>query len=382
MIKKKKTINWRYQIKILYIGNFLDGTGWATLGINTILALDAAGIDVAARAIKLNNNTPQVPQRILELEQRSCVNPDVVIQNVLPHLIDYNGKIAKNIAFYTSETTNFKMSSWPTHINTLDNAWVLSQQSKEASLESGVTIPISVVPCGTDVSKFNRSYEPLDIKRSLAGKYIFYTIGELNRRKNLPALVKAFHTEFSPDEPVELVIKTTPVGVGVAQSINEMCHNIKVNLKLYPNISDYKQEIVIVNYWNETDVLRLHSSCDCFVATSYGEAFMIPCFDALGMGKSVIAPAWGGFLEYLSHESSWLVPGRLEPTFGETNTFPDLFTARENWFSINPLDLQKVMRESYENKVLRTEKAKVGIRRAQDFSYEKVGQILKSILEG
>jgi len=48
-------------MKVLYIGHYKDGTGWGNAAINNILALDAVGVKVVPRAIRLKlrqNPTP------------------------------------------------------------------------------------------------------------------------------------------------------------------------------------------------------------------------------------------------------------------------------------------------------------------------------------
>lgn len=364
-------------IKVLYVGYFHEGTGWSQAAINMVLALDSVGVDVSVRSIKLNNKNPKVPDRIIELEHKKCKWPDVVIQHVLPHHLDYNGYISKNVCLYATETTHFKQSSWPQHINTMDSAWVFCEQSKQASIASGVTIPIRVVQQAVDIKKFNKSYEALPLKKEFADKFIFYTIGEFNRRKNMAVLLKAFHTEFRPEEPVELLIKTSSVA---PEQINTFCSDVKKNLRIYPKISDYKKEIIILDYWSDNHIMRLHSTCDCFVSPSYGETTCLPAIDGMGMGKAVICSDFGGFKEYVSDETGWPIPGRLEPVFGQADTFPNLFTSREEWFSIDQLALQGAMREAYENKLLRNEKAAAGIKKIQQFSYENVGQKMKTLL--
>ena len=42
-------------MKVLYLGCYRDGTGWAHSAIDYILSLDAAGIEVVPRFIKLND---------------------------------------------------------------------------------------------------------------------------------------------------------------------------------------------------------------------------------------------------------------------------------------------------------------------------------------
>ena len=87
-------------MKVLYIGCYRDGTGWAQAAVDYILSMDAAGIDVVPRPVKLNERKPELPQRILELEKKSDKNCDVCVQHVLPHMLDYNGRFKKNIILY------------------------------------------------------------------------------------------------------------------------------------------------------------------------------------------------------------------------------------------------------------------------------------------
>ena len=58
-------------MKVLYIGCYRDGTGWGNAAIDYILSLDAVGVDVVPRAIKLNNKQVELPSRIVELENKS-----------------------------------------------------------------------------------------------------------------------------------------------------------------------------------------------------------------------------------------------------------------------------------------------------------------------
>ena len=57
-------------MKVLYIGNYKDGTGWGNACANNILALDAVGVDVVPRAITFNNSNGGCNERILELESK------------------------------------------------------------------------------------------------------------------------------------------------------------------------------------------------------------------------------------------------------------------------------------------------------------------------
>lgn len=367
-------------MKILYINNYGDGTGWAYQGQDFILALDKAGVDVVPRRIILNKQS-YIPQRILDLEQKSAVGCDIVIQHVLPHMMDYMGHL-KNIGLFQSETSNFAKTMWPSKLNSMDEIWVTCQQQAIAAVNSGVTKKIRIIPQPCDTSKYSKSYKPLEIPGT-KDKFKFYFIGETNRRKGIEHLLKAFHLEFHPDEPVELVMKINSPGLSERDSIahmNHYCNEIKNGLKLWPSLDFYKKEIVIAEYLSPENIMRLHNDCDCFVMPSYGEAWCIPAFDAMAMGKTPIVTKNTGMEEYIKDSTGWIINSNKEPVFGMMDTFNDLYTGREDWYRADVIDLCHLMRAAFECTTTRGEKSKNGIDAAYKYSYEKIGQQMKEIL--
>ncbi len=373
-------------MKVLYIGVFRDGTGWGQAATDYILALDAAGVDVVPRALKLNARQHTPPARVLELEAKSSRGADVVIQHILPHHYDYNGRML-NVGLFASETSDFATSTWSDRLNTMDAVICINHQQVNAAWRSGVRVPISVVGHATDISRFQQSYQPLDQLKPYreAGEFLFYTVGEMVRRKNLAALLKAFHLEFDPSEPVQLVIKTDMPGKSPQESrkhVEAFCSEIKRGLKLHGGkIENYKDEVLITDRLTEHGMMRLHAACDCFVQPSYGEAWSIPAFDAMAMGRTPIVTDCTGFRDYLSDTEGWLVQSHEEPVFGVNDTFEDLFVGTETWHAVDIKHLRRAMREAYEEESLREEKAASGVARAYDFSYEAIGLTFKKALQ-
>lgn len=372
-------------MKLLYLGVFRDGTGWGEMAINTMMALIETGVEVTARAVKLNNShNVDLPIQILEAEQKRGGTFDVVIENLLPHSLDYCGKIPQNIAYYCTETSHFRGTNWASRINCMNSAWICNQQGVDASLRSGVKIPIHVVPIACDITKYQRSYQPLSIRDKLGDSFIFYFIGDFNKRKNISALIKAFHLEFDVNEPVNLVIKTS-IGeldnILAREVVISEINRIKESMKLYRSVEQYKQEIFLVGKYTNEEIMRLHASCDCFVCPSYGEAFCIPAFDSMAMGKTPIIPAHTGFLEYMSENYGWLVKSYPEPVYAmHKSDFKEMYNSRETWWGVDIHDLMRCMRSAYENSNVRQAKAMDGRRRAYDFSYQKVGKLMQGIL--
>lgn len=373
-------------MKVLYVGCYREGTGWGQAAVDYILAMDSVGIDVVPRAVKLNNKQPELPQRILELESKDSSGSDVCIQHVLPHMMDYNSRFKKNIALYATETSNFISSNWHRKINCMDEAWVINTQMVRAARKSGVTIPIKEVPHATSFSKFESGYKKLDIP-NIHNNFVFYFIGELNKRKNLEAFIKAFHLEFHRNEPVSILIKSNRhdlSGDQCALEIQNICNAIKGGLKKYPSIENYKEDLIITDYLSETDMYRLHKTCDCFVMPSYGEAWCIPAFDAMGFGNTPICSHGTGMRDFIREDAGFLVPGRWEPVYGMTETFADLFTAEEDWFSIDVNELRRTMRKVYDMHNDSDQKyskmKQQGLLRAFEYSHENIGNKIKELL--
>lgn len=364
-------------MKVLYVSCYRDGTGYGHAAVDNILALDAAGVDVVPRPLKLNKHNTNLPAKILELEAKSPAGADYVIQHTLPSMMEYSGHYNKCIAMYCSETDSFVDSGWQHKLNQMDVAWVPSSQMAQAARASGVSTPLFIAPYPCNTSRFEQSYKkvPLAVPEDT---FKFYTIGEMgNRRKNLSALIQAFHTEFHPTEPVDLIVKT----IGNKEETQAFCDQIKVGLKMFPDLGYYKKEVVISDIVTDDSISRLHATCDCFVLPSYGEAWGIPAFDAMAFGKTPIVTNWGGFTEYVTNENGWLVDCHEIPVFGMKDTFPDLYTGRESWAAVSIRHLRSCMREAYANRALCRQKAAIGIKDAYNFSYKAVGSLLRKELE-
>lgn len=371
-------------MKVLWVGNYQEASGWSQAGRDYILSLDAAGVNVVPRPLLITNSQGEVPERIKQLEQQSSQGCECVIQHTVPHLYDFNSRFKKNIGLYVTETSHFKRTTWASRINLMDEAWVCNYQQVQASKDSGVKIPIKVIPHATSIDRFQTKYETNEyLKRQLRGNFTFYTIGEFSNRKNLTAILRAFHIEFHRNEPVSLVIKAHKSGMSPQQAygaIANHCTAIKKGVKAYINPESYKTEIIITDRLTDKQILQLHATCDCFVQVSYGEGWSIPAFDAMAMGKTPIVSDSSGYKAYMTNSCGWMVPTHESPCFGIDDTFADMYTGYESVWAVDVSALRKAMREAYENRELREQKAVNGRNRAYEYSYARIGNIMKEAL--
>lgn len=376
-------------MKVLYLGVWKDGTGWGNAAQNYIMALDSVGIEVVPRAIQLTaaDADIHIPERILELEGNDETGCDVCIQHLLPTMMEYRGQFDTNVGMYLYETSHFRNTDWASHLNLMDQVWVCNRSMLRPALDSYVYKPMAVVPLCFDLSDYSQRYEPYPIPDT-QGKFVFYTIGEVIRRKNLAGLLKAFHLEFTPNEPVCLMIKGNIVGASQMDSsraIKAIVEEVKRGMRLYPNPDDYLNEVVVTQWLDREKMMRLHKTGDCFVLPSYGEAWGIPGFEAMALGNPVILTDEGGPADYIKHrENGLLIPSRPEPVFmrPEEIPAPDIWVGNEEWQVPSIDKLRKQMRTVYTSPQLRETMGINGIDRAHDYSFAKVGQQMKNLLDG
>lgn len=363
-------------MKVLYIGNYKDGTGWANACINNILALDAAGIDVVPRAITFNSAKGECPQRILELEQNYESGCDVCIQHTLPHLYSYNSKF-KNIGFIATETSNFTESSWQHHANLMDEIWVPTQSCKSACVHSGVKKDIKVVPHSLDLTayqseKYIQQGPKID---NLINTFNFAFIGEFVERKNIQALARAFHSEFDYDEPVNLYVKTSSQTLDYVQNYFQQIRNgLKIRKK-------YKEEVVICGSLPKESYISILAQCHSFVMPSRGEGFCIPALESMAMGIPVIYTEGTGMDDFCYGSA---VQSKMTPCFGAMSTMNYLYTANEKWMEIDVEHLMLCMRNAFMKwkTNTETEESRAALEASAKYSHQEVGKNIKEILNG
>ena len=126
--------------------------------------------------------------------------------------------------------------------------------------------------------------------------------------------------------------------------------------------------------------MGLHLSCDCIVSPSYGEGWHIPTFEALALGRGVIASNSTGFNQYLDKSNSWLVPVREEPCWGMLEHGPSLYKSDQNWFSPDIISLRHCMREAYANPELLAAKKVQGMEDVYRFGYREIGGLISKLV--
>ncbi len=192
-----------------------------------------------------------------------------------------------------------------------------------------------VIPNGIDYERFARPMEPLDSYRRGGPNILF--VGRLEKRKGLKYLLRAMGGvwEHFPDA------RLTVVGSG-------------------PLLDDYRklveerrvENVIFTGFVSSEDLPRYYRSCDVFCAPSTGqESFGIVLPEAMASGKPLVATSIPGYNFVVSHGvEGFLVPPKDEQALA--------------------LSLVRLLADGD----LRAKMGQAGMRRAAEFSWDKVAQ--------
>ena len=344
-------------VKVLFIGHYKEKSGWGEITRNWIKELNKAGVDVVPRPIILSDTIED--SEIKVLEEKDSVGCTHVIQCVLPQYMTYSP--LKNIGLFMWETLNIPVA-WKKYVSMMDEVWVTNSIMFDKCKE--LRKSIYHIPCAFADDWHDDKYNTGDFD-----DFVFYTIGEMNKRKNFQSIIKAFHSEFGVNEPVRLLIKTGLSGVdgeSVYQMVDKESVQIKQGLRLYPDVKHYKKDIIITDHLSRYDIIKLHNSCDCYVSASHGEACNIPMWEAALSGKQTIGVKNTGEEDVAYYQ----VNSYISPCY-KWNTLDGYATARDYWVEPDVCNLMKCMRLAYNKGKGYNNK---------DINNINVGKVLKSIL--
>jgi glycosyltransferase involved in cell wall biosynthesis len=124
-------------------------------------------------------------------------------------------------------------------------------------------------------------------------------------RKNPLAVVQAFRRAFSNGSPAMLVVKVNnPLVSGQPHPIV---------LRLRDECARDRRLRLIEEPFRYDEILALYAACDVFVSLHRSEGFGLGLFEAMALGKPVIATAWSGNMTFMNALNSCLVSYRLVP---------------------------------------------------------------------
>ena len=249
--------------RVLYIGYLKEQSDWGFFATQNILALEKAGYDVVCRSIDFST-VGRVDKKIQHLFNKDIGGEpyDVTFQHVFPNHMVASDNFGKCVAITTQPMKDVQHSTWWDGLNLMDEVFTLDELQY------------------FDPDTYKQNYSGVSVGAMDDG-FKFYTTAS---EKSLPAILRCFHTEFSPDEPVHLLVQVENKG---EKKWHDLITRVKSEIGTMP-LEKYKKDMVVDGYDTPISRYQLHSYCQCFLSENNNSLSRNDCEAAL-LGTSVIS---------------------------------------------------------------------------------------------
>jgi glycosyltransferase involved in cell wall biosynthesis len=134
--------------------------------------------------------------------------------------------------------------------------------------------------------------------------FFFLSVFDWTDRKGWDFLLTAYYDEFKPDEDVMLLIKTHRYCIpgSISSEFNQFVKNrIARGQRSFPRVRILECDVP------GRSMPGLYTACDAFALPSRGESWGRPYAEAMACGLPVIGTRWGGNLDFMNDENSYLI---------------------------------------------------------------------------
>jgi glycosyltransferase involved in cell wall biosynthesis len=186
-------------------------------------------------------------------------------------------------------------ASWTGAYDFVDEVWVASQYVYDAIAPTSpvpvvrITLPLPM----PEVAERTRA------ELGLPDGFVFLYVHDYHSvfaRKHPIGLIEAFCKAFPPGSGAKLVLKSINASTRAHDHERAMCA-----AERHPDIT------LIDGYVSGVEKNAMIAKSDCYISLHRSEGFGLTLAEAMLMGKPVIATRFGGNMEYMSDETSYLV---------------------------------------------------------------------------
>ena len=362
---------------IKFTSCFFDHSGYAQAARSLLLALVDAGVNVKTEILAYQLGMGDLGEggKLAKELKSNDIEYDIKLSMTTPDQAALQREGGKyNICAMFWEVLGLDRR-WVDSMNLLDEIWTTSKVFADTFRHNGVYKPIKVIKPSIEVTD-RRKHKRLEIE-GFDG-FLFYSIFQWTERKNPKALLETYWKTFEGKKDVALLLKVYKGNFGAAEQE-----------KIRKDVSDWKEALSLKHYpkvflvlgeLSTEEVMRIHSTGDCFVSAHRGEGLGLPQIEAMSIGNPIISTNFGGVHELLDNEFCWLLDYKLLPVFNMVHI--RWYNPQQLWASVDCEQLGESMLEAYSNKSLLARKGKLAKAFVKDnLSRAVVGKEILKILE-
>lgn len=289
-------------------------------------------------------------------------NVNIVLEETDHHYYYYSYKGPK-IAYNVWEST-LQPEHFFNKLKEFDQIWVPSQWQAECTIAQGMPADkVKIVPEGVDVDTFYPLIHLDRLDEYKDNRFKFVVFGRWEYRKSTKEIIETFLKEFTPNEPVDLVLS---VDNPFSKDGLETTEN---RLKHY-GLEDSR--IKVVHFPSKEDYLQHLRNAHVFLSCARSEGWNLPLIEAMACGTPSIYSSCSGQMEFAEGK------GLPVKVLGEKKNPNHV----GNYYEPDFEDLARVMRDAYVNWQDHKERAiKESEIIRRDFNWNRVAEIGKDTLE-
>lgn len=356
-------------------------SGFEKLSRGLVLALDQMGVNVELRPARDWNQervglTPDEIGRLSRL-----VNTRV--HSLAPHLIYQIPKgqpIAKDapVICYTLFETDRVPAPWIDSLLKMDKVLVFSEFNRKSWASSGIPEgKIAALPQAVDSFMYNPEGPRLEIENARGFKFL--CSGDFTERKNFEAVIEAFVSEFTANEPVTLIFKAHYSGF--TKKYRRECMERLRSIAMRFNADNPPRILFWGDKVSDHAMAALYRSVDAFVLASRGEGLGMQYMEAMASGTPVIACDWGAQTDYLDESCGYLVRSTLKVIDDPNYIVKCPQALNSKWCQVDVQDLKATMRYVYENHAEADKRAHRALERVRKMTWQRMAiSLIKNVV--
>ena len=330
---------------VFFRGVVYGGSGYAEECWVVAVALAEAGVPVQLVPIEQQSDSHRMLPTYARqrLEQLTRERVDTAKSIVYQHVTSFAWQMgiygAARIGRTMFETDRIP-DGWLERCNAMDEVWVPSEFNRQTFAEAGVDLQkLKLLHAGVDTELFRPNGRRLEIPQSRS--FNFLSVFDLEPRKGSDLLLKAYVSEFKPDEDVALILKISQLNDPVTDPVAQICYFIEKEAGL--TLEKCPPIILMKGFLSQQEMAALYGSAHAFVLPTHGEGYGRPLMEALSVELPVIATRWSGQLDFLRDENSYLIDIEgLVPAAAEEEIF-----AGHLWAQPSLEHLRQLMRRAF-----------------------------------
>ncbi|MGD0622586.1 MAG: glycosyltransferase [Thermacetogeniaceae bacterium] len=338
---------YRMQPSLIWVGAYNSPTGYGDEARGFIGALERGGFNLRIGQLSYSGDvflTAEQQKHFMALE-RVPVDPlhAPVVHHYPPYQLRWDIWGQVNISRTMFETDRIP-AVWIEHLHRVNEVWVPCIFNLETFAYAGVPRnKLRVVHGGVDSNIFHPAAPPLDLGEKKGFTFLSFFIW--TDHKGWDLLLTAYFTEFKPEEDVMLLIKTAKMQ-NTPGTIEEQYRAFRdrfaARQKALPEVR------ILNGIISDYRLPGLYTYCDAFVLPSRNEAWGRPYMEAMACGLPVIGTGWGGNLEFMNNENSYLI--EIEGLEDVPDNAENAIYKGHKWSKPSVDHLRQLMRYVYEHR--------------------------------